>query len=79
MAETHQIVVDLIGGESFLYPDLCDQIFSYALELGQKFHKCVFLDTCTNGTTLINEKVRELIEKYKNYNFSLGISIVTLL
>lgn len=74
MATTHQVVVEPIGGESFLYPDLCDEICGYALELSRKYNKCSFVSFCTNGTTLNNIKVRDMLEKYKKIIF-LGISI----
>lgn len=72
--EEDHVIVDLIGGESFLYPDLCDEIMGYSLQLAAKFHKCVWFSTTTNGTTLKNEKVRNLILKYRD-RFSIGISI----
>jgi radical SAM protein with 4Fe4S-binding SPASM domain len=73
--ENKHIIIDLIGGESFLFPELCDEIFSYALQLSHKFNKHIFLSTTTNGTTLKNPKVRALIEKYKTNDFSLGVSV----
>ena len=73
-SEQDHVIIDLIGGESFLYPELCESIFEYAFELAKKFKKCVWLSTTTNGTTLKNPKVRDLIVKYKA-RFSVGVSI----
>lgn len=72
--EEDHVIVDLIGGESLLYPELCDEIISYAFTLAKQFNKCVWISTSSNGTTLKNPKVRDLIVKYRN-RFSIGISI----
>ncbi len=72
--EQDHVTIDLIGGESLLYPDLCDEICAYAFELAKKFKKCIWFVTSSNGTTLKNPKVREFILKYRD-RFSIGLSV----
>ena len=74
MLKGNKVIVDLIGGESLLYPDFCDSILNYALTLGNKYGKQVTISVTTNGTTLKNLKVRELIAKYRAH-IHVGVSI----
>ena len=72
--EEDHITLDLIGGESFLYPELCEETINYAFKLAKQYNKCLMISVSSNGTTLKNPKIRELISKYKD-RFSVGISI----
>ena len=76
------IILDTIGGDSFMDPELLDEIYSYFI------YKLFSVDTpntktwrnhfrfsiSTNGTLFSNPKVRTLIKKYRPF-MSCGVSI----
>lgn len=76
------VILDLIGGDALMRPELCDQILSYFIEkiwssdtpkaIAWRTHwKC---SISTNGTLFANPKVREFCKKW-NENLSIGVSI----
>ena len=62
--------IELIGGESLLYPVLVDQI----IEAAKKTWTCCTFSLSTNGTLLGKKQVRKLIQKHQPY-LSVGISL----
>jgi uncharacterized protein len=75
---THKgIILDFIGGDSLMHPDLIDQILIYfitqATIRGHRYARNWRASISTNGTLFGNPAARKLIEKY-NSNLSIGIS-----
>lgn len=68
------IVVDLIGGETLLYPNLVDFTCQEARFLAQQYDRKLTINISTNGTTLGREDVREVLLRHKRF-LSMGISI----
>lgn len=77
--------MDFIGGDSFMNPDLLDQILTYALktllltpnDANTKivpFKRNVKASVSTNGTLFGSPKVKDLCEKYKDI-LLVGVSI----
>lgn len=67
---TQAIILDFIGGEPFLYPDLMDGIVSYFIQRCEEID-CPWLDyfevnVCTNGLNYFTPEVQHFIQKYKN-------------
>lgn len=69
-------VIDLIGGESLIHPELVDSICETTDALCRRYGvKALFLvSVSTNGTTLNVPAVRKLVERWKGH-FNLGFSI----
>ncbi len=68
---TKEIYLDLIGGETLLYPELLDEICSYTEAKNKPF----LISLSTNGTLIAeSQKVRDTLTKWKN-NIALGFSI----
>ena len=72
------LIIDFIGGDALMVPELCDEILSYfqykAYELDHKWKNRWRCSISTNGTLLDKQNVYNFLMKYKN-NISLGISI----
>lgn len=72
------LVLDLIGGDALMHPDLCDKILTYLqFKLHLLNHRCKDkwrVSISTNGTLFGNPKVREFLEKWHD-NISLGVSL----
>jgi len=72
------LILDFIGGDALMVPDLCDQILQYfqfrAYELNHKWKDRWRASISTNGTLFGDPKVQKFLEKYKG-NLSIGISI----
>ena len=63
--------IDLIGGETLLYPEMLDQICEHLSHKNKPFT----VGLSTNGTLIAgNENVKKIISKWKN-NLSIGFSI----
>lgn len=69
-------VIDLIGGESLIHPELVDSICETTDALCRRYGvKAPFLaSVSTNGTTLNMPSVQRLVTRWKNH-FNLGFSI----
>lgn len=70
------VIIEIIGGESFLYPELLDEIFEYANKVHTKY-KCYckpIFSISTNATLLNNKNVQGLCIKWKN-QLDIGVSI----
>lgn len=70
-AEVH---VEIIGGESLMYPALVDCAYSKARELAQEYGKTLRMSISTNGTLLGKPEVREVLLKHRQF-LNIGISI----
>ena len=72
------IILDFIGGDALMHPDLVDDIVSYfKIQTKLKNHKWKDnwrISISTNGTLFGNKPVQDLIEKYKSV-MSVGVSI----
>lgn len=72
------IILDFIGGDALMVPELADKILQYfqtqAIILHHRWAYRWRANISTNGTLFGNPQVREFLEKYKN-NISLGVSI----
>lgn len=72
------IILDFIGGDSFMHPDLIDYILTYftvqATLKNSRWANNWRASISTNGTLFSNPEVRKLIRKWGN-NMSIGISI----
>lgn len=69
------VMIDYIGGETFLSINLLNQVNEYVLEnMGKYGFKGAKFAISTNGTLLKNDKVKEYLLKYKE-GIYLGISI----
>jgi sulfatase maturation enzyme AslB (radical SAM superfamily) len=66
--------IEIIGGESLLYPKLMTEITEYALKLSRERQIPLNFLLSTNGTLFDNPEVREFIEKYGKY-YEMGVSI----
>jgi len=72
------IILDFIGGDSLMDPQLVDEILKYFIyRTTATNHKWAYnwrASISTNGTLFEKKEVRDFVEKYKK-NLSLGISI----
>ncbi len=72
------LIIDFIGGDSLMNPELCDKILTYfqfrAYELNHKWKDRWRCSISTNGTLLGKSNVQKFLNKYKE-NISLGISV----
>jgi uncharacterized protein len=72
------LILDFIGGDSFMQPDLIDKTLEYfiykATIMKHPFATNWRASISTNGTLFGDPKVQKLIEKYIE-NFSIGVSI----
>lgn len=69
------VIIDYIGGEPFLHPDLLEGIMDYCETIKKDYYiDFVYHSISTNGTLLKNPKCKRLLNKYKN-QIGLGISI----
>lgn len=72
------LILDFIGGDALMVPELCDKILSYfqyrAYELKHRWKNRWKCSISTNGTLLGSPNVRKFLNKYKG-NISLGISV----
>ncbi|MGA1846753.1 radical SAM protein [Deferribacter abyssi] len=67
-------VIEVIGGEPLLHPELLDETFAYALDLAKQYNRPIMFAISTNGTRFEDEKVRKLLLKYRDF-IDIGISI----
>lgn len=70
----NEVVVDVIGGEPLLYPDLIEEVCGNAVRLSKEYDKKMYINISTNGTQFNREEVREVLLKYKDW-INMGISI----
>lgn len=72
------LILDFIGGDSLMHPDLIDEIVSYfKIQSRLKNHKWKDnwrISISTNGTLFGNPRVQELIDKYQHV-MSVSVSI----
>lgn len=72
------LIVDFIGGDALMVPELCDKILQYLqfrmYELNHRWKNRWRCSISTNGTLFSNPGVKEFLNKYKD-NISLGISV----
>lgn len=71
-----ELIIEPIGGESLLYPDMLNTICELALDL-HKYYQVetpLIVSTTTNATLINNRKQLEFIKKWKDY-LHIGISI----
>ena len=72
------LIIDFIGGDALMVPELCDAILSYfqykAYELNHRWKDRWRCSISTNGTLLGEPRVQKFLNKYKG-NLSLGISL----
>lgn len=72
------LIIDLLGGDALMYPELCDSILEYTqyrlYELNHKWKNRWRCSISTNGTLFDNTGVKEFLLKYKD-NISLGVSV----
>lgn len=72
------LVLDFIGGDALMVPDLCDDILTYfqykAYKLNHRWKNRWRVSISTNGTLLGKKEVQKFLMKYKD-NISLGISV----
>ena len=72
------IILDFIGGDSFMTPDIIDKTLSYfqykATLMGHRYANRWRSSISSNGTLFGSPAVQKLIEKWKE-NFFIGISI----
>lgn len=70
-----EVILELIGGESLLYPDMLDVICTYAKEIHEQHNVrgSLTISLSTNGTLIANnDEVQEFLLKWRPY---LGFSI----
>lgn len=71
-------ILDFIGGDSFMQPEIMDKALSYfqykANKMNHPYAKNWRASISTNGTLFADPKVQALIEKYGD-NLSIGVSI----
>ncbi len=74
----HGIIIDFIGGDSFMNPEIIDEVLTYFVQQcvikNHRFLTNWRASISSNGTLFENKAVRDLIEKWKD-NFSIGVSI----
>ena len=72
------LIIDFIGGDALMCPELCDKILTYfqykAYELNHRWKDRWRCSISTNGTLLGKPEVQKFLLKYKE-NISLGISM----
>ena len=70
------LFLDFVGGESFLYPELMDEVFEYFIQLCKEHNISNHprISISTNGTLLQTPKCKEFILKWQQYIHS-GLSI----
>lgn len=72
------IVLDFIGGEPFLQPELieqiCDYFFNKAIELCHPWAEHSMISICTNGVHWFEPAVQHFLNKYQN-KLSLSVTI----
>ena len=71
------VVIDFIGGETLMYPEMLDELCLYAHWLHySRFHskRNLTFNISTNGTLIVRQDVRDFLLKWKNH-ISLGFSI----
>ncbi|MDR1323047.1 MAG: hypothetical protein LBK68_01265 [Candidatus Margulisbacteria bacterium] len=72
------LVLDFIGGDALMVPDLVDKILRYyqyrAVELNHRWAYRWRASISTNGTLFKNPRVRDFMMKYKD-SLSVGISV----
>ena len=72
------IIIDFIGGDSFMQPDLIDKALTYfiykANALDHPYKNKWRANISSNGTLFGDPRVQELIRKYQD-NFNIGVSI----
>lgn len=72
------LILDFIGGDALMVPDLCDKILTYfqfrAAELKHRWAYRWRASISTNGTLFSKPEVQNFLMKYKG-NLSIGISI----
>jgi len=69
------VFIEFIGGESFLHPDLMDEVMEYAIGLNkERGNSKLDFQVSTNGTLLGEPAVRALIKKYW-HELHIGVSI----
>jgi uncharacterized protein len=72
------LIIDFIGGDSFMHPDLMDNILNYFIYkstiLEHKWRNDWRISISSNGTLFDKKEVRDFISKWKE-TLSLGISI----
>lgn len=72
------VIMDFIGGDSFMHPDIIDDILTYFVQQcvikNHRFLNNWRASISSNGTLFSNKPVRDLIEKWKD-NMSIGVSI----
>ncbi len=72
---TGPVLIDLIGGEPLLFPELCRAAMEVANELAVKYGRsCVHGSVSSNGTLFGNPDVRSFIEDYRR-QLNVGVSI----
>lgn len=66
--DTDSVIIDFIGGESFLEVDLMDRICEYSIHYLKSVYPDIIIrfGTCSNGTLYFTEKVQKFIQKYKD-------------
>lgn len=70
-----ELMVDFIGGEPFLNPEMLDEVMQFVLDNAYKFgFRHVFWSFSSNGTLLTTPKCKHILEKYRN-GINIGISI----
>ena len=71
-------ILDFIGGDAFMYPDIMDKALSYfqyrANKLNHRWKNNWRASISTNGTLFGDPAVQKLIEKYGD-NLSIGVSV----
>lgn len=71
------IILDFVGGDALMHPELLDEILTYFIHQAtlkkHSYAKRWRISISTNGTLFNNIKVRNFIKKY-NRNLSIGIS-----
>ena len=72
------IILDFIGGEPFLQPELiekiCDYFYNKAIELCHPWAEHSMISICTNGVHWFEPAVQHFINKYQN-KLSLSVTI----
>lgn len=69
-----KFILELVGGESFLYMEMLNEVTDFARDIAKKNTKCFIVNISTNGTLLDRKNVRGYILKNKDILF-LGISL----
>lgn len=69
------IVIDYIGGEPFLHPDMLLKSMDHITQLKEKYNLCkTEFVICTNGTRFNDERCLSILKKYKN-ELTLNVSL----